>query len=303
MSAFDSAAYEYWIDEAARRAGLVLSSARTGQLLCFIELLLAKNKVMDLTNITEPEELAIKHLLDSWLLLPAIDHLLQQRDKTQARPQTHTQTGQTQTHTQTGQTETHTQTKAHTDTQTHIQPQAHTQAHTDAQRSTPPALVDVGSGAGFPGLPLKLARPELQVLLLDAQRKRVDFLRDCLAKLELTGIEARQLRAEEAGRLPELRDGFDLVTARAVAAWPQLAELCLPLAAPGGYFLAMKGRTDEVDQARPAVNKLSGRIREVRQYLLPGTDMQRSLIIIEKIAPTAKLYPRSFARIKNNPLL
>lgn len=258
MSAFDSAAYEYWIDEAARRAGLVLSSVQTGQLLCFIELLLAKNKVMDLTNITEPEELAIKHLLDSWLLLPAIDHLLQQRDKSQA--------------------------------------------HTDTLISNPPALADVGSGAGFPGLPLKLARPELRVLLLDAQRKRVDFLRECLEKLELTGIEARQLRAEAAGRLPELRDGFDLVTARAVAAWPQLAELCLPLAAPGGYFLAMKGRTDEVDQAGPAVNKLSGRIREVKQYLLPGTDMQRSLIIIEKIAPTAKLYPRSFARIKNNPL-
>lgn len=296
MSAFDSAAYEYWIDEAARRAGLVLSSAQTGQLLCFIELLLAKNKVMDLTNITEPEELAIKHLLDSWQLLPAIDHLLQQRDKSQVRPRT-------EEHTQTGQTETHTQTKAHIDTQTHIQPQAHTQAHTDAQRSTPPALVDVSSGAGFPGLPLKLARPELQVLLLDAQRKRVDFLRECLERLGLTGIEARQLRAEAAGRLPELRDGFDLVTARAVAALPQLAELCLPLAAPGGYFLAMKGRTDEVDQARPAVRKLSGRISQVKQYLLPGTDMRRSLIIIEKIAPTAKLYPRSFARIKNNPLL
>ncbi len=280
MSAFDSAAYEYWLDEAARRAGLVLSSAQTGHLLCFIEMLLAKNKVMDLTNITEAEELALKHLLDSWLLLPVIDCLLPQRKQRQTSISQKDTCAAAQNEHQNDQTQTQTQT----------------------QESAPITLVDVGSGAGFPGLPLKLVRPELQVLLLDAQRKRVAFLCECLEKLELTGIEARQLRAEEAGRLPELRDSFDLVTARAVAALPQLAELCLPLAAPGGYFLAMKGRNAEADQARPAVTKLSGRICEVKSYLLPGTDMQRSLIIIEKIAPTAKVYPRSFARIKNNPL-
>lgn len=281
MSAFDSAAYEYWLDEAARRAGLVLSSAQTGHLLCFIEMLLAKNKVMDLTNITEPEELALKHLLDSWLLLPVIDRLLQQRKQWQTLSVSQ---------------------KENCATAQDEQQDDQAQTQTQTQESAPVTLVDVGSGAGFPGLPLKFVRPELQVLLLDAQHKRVDFLCECLEKLELTGIEARQLRAEEAGRLPELRDSFDLVTARAVAALPQLAELCLPLTAPGGYFLAMKGRTDEADQARPAVTKLSGRICEVKRYLLPGTDMQRSLIIIEKIAPTAKVYPRSFARIKNNPL-
>ncbi|NLK02688.1 MAG: 16S rRNA (guanine(527)-N(7))-methyltransferase RsmG [Clostridiaceae bacterium] len=281
MSAFDSAAYEYWLDEAARRAGLVLSSAQTGHLLCFIEMLLAKNKVMDLTNITEPEELALKHLLDSWLLLPVIDRLLQQRKQRQTLSVSQ---------------------KENCATAQDEQQDDQAQTQTQTQESAPVTLVDVGSGAGFPGLPLKFVRPELQVLLLDAQRKRVDFLCECLEKLELTGIEARQLRAEEAGRLPELRDSFDLVTARAVAALPQLAELCLPLTASGGYFLAMKGRTDEADQARPAVTKLSGRICEVKRYLLPGTDMQRSLIIIEKIAPTAKVYPRSFARIKNNPL-
>lgn len=254
MVAFVSSNYKYWLDEAAKRAELMLSSTQVRQILLYIELLLAKNKVMDLTNITEPEELGIKHLLDSWMLLPEVDRISHLRDKEK------TWTDQLVT------------------------------------------LVDVGSGAGFPGMVLKLVRPELEVLLLDAQRKRIDFLQECIEKLELSGIVAKQMRAEVAGRRPEFRDKFDLATARAVAALPQLVELCLPLVKPGGVFLAMKGQDNEANSARQAIAQLSGRLNKVWEYLLPATDMRRSLVVIEKIAPTDKIYPRSFARIKNKPL-
>lgn len=163
-------------------------------------------------------------------------------------------------------------------------------------------VVDVGTGAGFPGLPLKILEPSIRLTLLDAQRKRVDFLREVCEELGLEDVECVHSRAEDfAGTR---REGFDLAVSRAVAALPVLAELSLPLVKTGGKFLAMKSvdSNEELNAAGRAVNLLGGRLEKPIDYVISGTDIPRRLVIITKITETQKKYPRTFAKIKKNPL-
>ena len=162
-------------------------------------------------------------------------------------------------------------------------------------------VVDVGTGAGFPGVPLKLARPDLRLCLLDSLGKRVDFLREAL---ETLGVEAEcvHARAEEFALLPERRDGFDLALSRAVARLDVLTELCLPLVKPGGVFLAMKAAEaeEELRGAEKAVRTLGGETEAIRFYEVGG--VRRAAAVIRKTRPTPKGYPRRFAQIRKQPL-
>ena len=162
-------------------------------------------------------------------------------------------------------------------------------------------VLDVGSGAGFPGLPLKLARPSLRLTLLDAQAKRVDFLRELTEKLDVEA-ECLHARAEEQALLPGYREGYDFVLSRAVAKLNVLSELCLPFVKPGGAFLAMKSRDsdEELRGAEKAISRLGGKLEEVRELAVAG--VPRRVAVIRKVKPTPKGYPRRFAKIKKEPL-
>ena len=230
--------------EAILREGLCALSLPTEgipALLRYWELLAEKNKVMNLTAITDPDEAARLHFLDSAALLALADL----RGKT---------------------------------------------------------VVDVGTGAGFPGLPLKILEPSIQLTLLDAQRKRVDFLRQVREDLGLEDVECVHGRAEEFAQ--ERRESFDLAVSRAVAALPVLTELCLPLVKPGGQFLAMKSvdSNEELNASGRAAGALGGRLEKPLDYVISGTNIPRRLVILTKIEETPKKYPRTFAKIKKNPL-
>ena len=164
------------------------------------------------------------------------------------------------------------------------------------------SVIDVGTGAGFPGLPLRLVEPSLKLTLLDAQRKRVDFLQDVCDALRLSDVALVHGRAEECA--VERREAFDVAVSRAVAALPMLTELCLPFVRVGGQFLSMKSVNcdDELLSAKRAIQTLGGEVRQIQDYAIPGTDVPRRLIVIEKARPTPKGYPRAFAKIKKNPL-
>ena len=207
----------------------------------FSAMMVEANKVMNLTGITEPKEVATLHLLDSLSLLPLADL----KGKT---------------------------------------------------------VVDVGTGAGFPGMPLAIAVPEMSITLLDSLNKRIEFLRRSCEELGLTNAQCVHGRAEEFAQAH--RESYDFAVSRAVAALPVLCELCLPLVKVGGSFLAMKSShtEDEINQAKPAIAKLGGRIAKVADYTIPTTDIVHRVVVIEKISPTPKKFPRRFAQIKKAPL-
>ena len=206
----------------------------------FAGAVLEKNKVMNLTAITDPADFAALHLLDSACLLTMADF----RGR---------------------------------------------------------SVVDVGTGAGFPGVPLRLLEPDFDLTLLDSLGKRVTFLRQTCAQMGLERVEAVHARAEEFAA--DRRESFDLAVSRAVAALNVLSELTLPLVRVGGSFLAMKAVDSdaEIAAARGAIGKLGGRIREIRDYAVPTTDVKHRVVIIDKVRPTPSAYPRPFAKIKKNP--
>ena len=206
-------------------------------------LLLEKNKVMNLTAIREPEQVARLHMLDCAALLNCADF----QGKT---------------------------------------------------------LIDVGTGAGFPGLPLKILVPSLEVTLLDSLNKRLDWLDEVCSSLSLTGIRTLHARAEEQAQVKGFRDSFDLATARAVADLRLLAELCLPYVKVGGLFLAMKSvdSDGEIEGAARAVKMMGGRVRDWVDYTIPGSGVTHRVVVIEKVAPTLKGYPRRWAKIQKDPL-
>ena len=163
------------------------------------------------------------------------------------------------------------------------------------------AVIDVGSGAGFPGLPLRLLCPELRLTLLDSLGKRVDFLKSVCAALDLRDVECIHGRAEDCG---QRREAFDFAVSRAVARLNILAELCLPYVKPGGVFLALKGPALEAElgEAERAIPKLGGALEEVIPYEIPGVEARHSLAVIRKVSPTPRQYPRPFGKIKKSPL-
>lgn len=225
-------------------ASLGLPGEGVPALLRYAEALVETNKVMNLTAITDPEQVARLHFLDSAALLGCAGDL----------------SGMT--------------------------------------------LIDVGTGAGFPGMALKLLCPELKLTLLDSLAKRLDWLAAVCSRLGLEDVEIVHARAEEQGLKPGFRDHFDFATARAVADLRVLCELCLPFVRVGGRFLAMKAADsqEELDAARTAIQTLGGRRLEDYTYTIPGTDVIRRVAVIEKTAPTPKPYPRRWAKIQKAPL-
>ena len=222
-------------------ASLGLPDDGIPSLLRFSELLVEKNKVMNLTAITEPADIATLHFLDCASLLP----LAEWKGKT---------------------------------------------------------VVDVGTGAGFPGMPLRILEPSIRLTLLDSLNKRIDFLQEVCEDLGLTDVACVHGRAEEFAA--HRRESFDIAVSRAVANLQMLSELCLPLVKVGGSFLAMKSvdSDQELEAAKKAISILGGEISGVKDYAIPGIDVRHRLILIKKIKETPKKYPRAFAKIKKNPL-
>lgn len=220
--------------------GIVLSDEQCSQLDRLAEYMVEYNKNVNLTRITEPEEIEEKHFIDSILPLTMID----------------------------------------------------------VPRGT--KVIDVGAGAGFPSLPMKIYRPDLSFTLLDSSNKRITYL-DSACKMLGAKCGTLHARGEEAGKDPKYREKYGLAVARAVAALNVLAEYCLPFVKTGGVFAALKGEKDETGEAENAIKKLGGEIADIKRYSLPGGD-KRTLVIIKKVSPTPPQYPRVSAKIAKKPL-
>lgn len=223
-------------------AQLSFTEEQLAQFTRYYELLVETNKVMNLTAITEPEEVAVKHMVDSLL------------------------------------------------------------AYEDGMQGK--TLVDVGTGAGFPGVPLKIYCPSLKVTLVDSLGKRLRFLQQVIDELGLKAIRCEHLRAEDAGRSKKHREQYDYVTARAVARLSVLSEYCLPLAKKGGQFIALKGSrfAEEIEEGEAAVKILGGKIISAEPVKLPGLDDGRAIIKIAKIKATPVQYPRKAGTPEKQPL-
>lgn len=208
----------------------------------YYRLLVEWNEKMNLTALTEPRDVAVKHFVDSLTLLQ----------------------------------------------------------YTDVPQGA--RMIDVGTGAGFPGLAVKIARPDIQLTLLDSLQKRLVFLEEVCSQLELDGVETVHSRAEDGART-ERREMYDIAVARAVAPLNVLCEYCLPYVKVGGRFLAMKGKTaaEELSAAQNAIGLLGGRVGEKHFFTL-GDAGERGIITIEKISPTEDRFPRKSKAIKNKPL-
>jgi 16S rRNA (guanine527-N7)-methyltransferase len=165
------------------------------------------------------------------------------------------------------------------------------------------SLIDVGTGAGFPGLPLKIAKPSLKIVLLDSLEKRIGFLNAVITELQLTGIRTVHSRAEDAGTAAEFREKLDVAIARAVASLPVLLEYCLPLVKTGGIFIAMKAVSEETGTSGKALDILGGRIEEIKDFILPGSDMKRRIIVVRKLRQTPTKYPRKAGKPSKEPLI
>lgn len=223
---------------------IALSEKQMEQFLQYYELLVEKNKVMNLTAITEFDEVVEKHFLDSVSLTQQLD--LHQ----------------------------------------------------------PLKVLDLGTGAGFPGIPLKIVFPELEITLMDSLNKRVLFLKDVISSLQLENIEAVHGRAEEAARNKKYREGFDLCVSRAVANISTLSEYCLPFVKVGGSFISYKSSTieDELEDGKKGIAILGGKVKDVYKFTLPESELQRSFVIIEKEKKTPKAYPRKAGTPSKEPL-
>lgn len=165
------------------------------------------------------------------------------------------------------------------------------------------SLIDIGAGAGFPGLPIKIARPDIYVTLIDSVGKKIDFIKHIIEILKLQNTQALVARAEELGQNPEYREKFDVAVARAVAGLPTLVEYVLPLVKVGGLFIAQKNAgSDEIKNAEKAIEMLGGRIKS--EINIDNPDLpDRLLLIIEKVSPTPQEYPRRTGKPLKNPLL
>lgn len=224
--------------------GITLTDIQKKQFDQFYELLVEWNKVMNLTGITEYEEVNEKHFIDSLSLVKAVD-------------------------------------VNNVDT-----------------------VIDIGTGAGFPGIPLKIAFPHLKVVLLDSLNKRINFLNTVIMELGLKDIKTIHGRAEDYAKQIEFREKFDLCVSRAVANLSTLSEYCLPYVRVGGSFIPYKSGEidDEVQQAENAIRILGGKLDEVIKFQLPGTEVNRSFVKVNKKQNTGKKYPRKAGLPSKEPL-
>ncbi len=173
-----------------------------------------------------------------------------------------------------------------------------------SHKDTPLLCIDVGTGAGFPGLPVKIMHPALRVTLLESSRKKLAFLEHLVECLGLEGVDLLRARAEEAGQDAHHRERYDVVLARAVADLAVLAEYCLPLCRKGGCFIAQKGADIEAElgEAAAAINLLGGKCREVKAVHLPGLREPRSIVVVDKVVETPAKYPRRPGIPRKRPL-
>lgn len=232
-----------------KQMNITLSEKQLEQFDTYMNMVIEKNQVMNLTAITDPEEFALKHFADSLSLIPAVPELKYISEK-------------------------------------------------------PVTMVDVGTGAGFPSVPLKIAYPNIQLTLLDSLNKRISFLDNVVSTLGLENVTTIHARAEEGGRRKDLRDTFEVVTSRAVANLSTLTEYCLPYAKVGGLFISYKsGNIDEeLASAERAIKLLGGKLENVVHFQLADTDNSRSFVLIRKEKPTPKAYPRKPGTAKREPL-
>lgn len=214
--------------------GIILDDKQKQQFVKFYELLVEWNKVMNLTGITEYEEVNEKHFVDSLSIVKAVD------------------------------------------------------------MNSVESVIDIGTGAGFPGIPLKIAFPHLKVVLLDSLNKRINFLNTVIDELELTDIKTIHGRAEDFAKQTDYREQFDLCVSRAVANLATLSEYCIPYVKMDGLFVPYKSGeiAEELEQSKKAVHVLGGKIEDIVKFQLPGTEIGRSFVKIRKVQNTAKRYPR-----------
>lgn len=234
-----------FLKKAAKQLNIDLSEEQVNQFVTYMDLLLKWNEKVNLTAITEENDIITKHFVDS------ISCILSNRIL-------------------------------------------------DGN-----SLIDVGTGAGFPGIPLKIVRNSLRVTLLDSLNKRVHFLNEVIDELKLSGIQAVHARAEDAGANGEYRETYDAAISRAVANLAVLVEYALPFVKVGGYFIAMKGPDveEEIKQSKKAINILGGEINELKSIRLPFTDISHSLVIIRKVSKCPTKYPRKAGKPSKNPLI
>lgn len=211
----------------------------------YYELLVEWNSFMNLTAITEYEEVLKKHFIDSLSIVKAYDF-----------------------------------------TKSEI------------------SLIDIGTGAGFPGLPIKIAFPNVKITLLDSLQKRIKFLNEVIEQLELTDIDTVHGRAEDYAKPDKLREKYDICVSRAVANLSTLSEYCLPFVNKGGKFISYKSEklTEELQQAEKAVSVLGGKVNNQVDYMLPSSDIYRNLLIIDKVKPTPKKFPRKAGLPAKEPI-
>lgn len=166
------------------------------------------------------------------------------------------------------------------------------------------SLIDVGTGAGFPGIPIKILFPGIKVVLLDSLNKRINFLNEVIHELQLEQIYAVHGRAEDMARDKDYREKYDISTARAVANMTVLSEYCIPFVREGGYFLAMKGPSvdEELKEGKNAIGTLGGRVKEVVEVELYGEEMNHRVVVIEKVLKTNEKYPRKTVQIQKKPI-
>ena len=166
------------------------------------------------------------------------------------------------------------------------------------------SLIDIGAGAGFPSVPIKIVREDINLTMLDSLNKRINFLNTVVDKLGLKNAKALHFRAEEGGKNKDLREKFDVATARAVADLAVLSEYAIPFVKQGGYFIAMKGSTpeEEINGAKRAIKEMGGRIEEVKEVVLPS-GINHCLVIIKKIESTPSKYPRKAGKPSKEPII
>lgn len=258
------------LTDGLKELGLSPTEEQIGQLEQYAGLLTEQNKVMNLTAITEPEQIARLHFLDSAAIL----------GWARSTEGTHVQVGASG------------------------KPRPTEGQAVETGWLAGKSVIDVGTGAGFPGVVLKILEPSISLTLVDSLGKRVSWLERVCEALSLDSVRCFHARAEELALESGFRDSFDTAVSRAVASYPLLCELCLPYVKPGGVFLAMKSVESgaEVKAGESAVKRLGARALGHWDYEIPGAGVTHRLVAAEKISPTPKGLPRSWGKIKKSPL-